>query len=457
MLSFRSLHVTAWVLVAMVLLLLPVPYAQASPLKGDVNGDGRVDLGDVILTLRIAAGLTTANQEQLDAADVSPYPGVGRIVGDGLVQVSDAVRLLRFVVGLLPLGEITGEALVYVGSERCATCHSSAHQDEAKSGHPNKLRKVIDGQPPKYPFSEVPSPPEGYTWQDITYVIGGYGWKARFLDKKGYIITGAKAQYNLATKSWVAYEADKAPGTKPYDCGECHTTGWKKTGPDGPHQDNLPGIYGTFSEPGVTCEACHGPGSRHVVTNSRVDIKKDNSSELCGTCHYRDKKHRILASVSGGKGFIQHHEQYDEMISAGHKVLKCVTCHDPHKSTIYKQGGLKDSPKCETCHPAQAAKVNHPPVATCVDCHMPKASKTAGTSPTNPYQADLRTHIFKINTDPVDQSAMWYTEDGNTFAKGFVTLDLVCYSCHKDANGQGGPMSKKTLEELSAKAEQIHK
>jgi hypothetical protein len=196
----------------MVLLLLPVPYAQARPLKGDVNGDGRVDLGDVILTLRIAAGLTTANQEQLDAADVSPYPGVGRIVGDGLVQVSDAVRLLRFVVGLLPLGEITGEALVYVGSERCATCHSSAHQDEAKSGHPNKLRKVIDGQPPKYPFSEVPSPPEGYTWQDITYVIGGYGWKARFLDKKGYIITGAKAQYNLATKSWVAYEAARRPG-----------------------------------------------------------------------------------------------------------------------------------------------------------------------------------------------------------------------------------------------------
>ncbi|MGQ9523935.1 MAG: multiheme c-type cytochrome [Armatimonadota bacterium] len=377
-------------------------------------------------------------------------------MGDGSVQINDAVRILRFVVGLVPLGEMTGETPTYVGSERCAACHSAAYQDEAKSGHPNKLRKVMDGQPPAYPFSEVPSPPEGYTWQNITYVIGGYGWKARFIDEKGYVITGEKTQYNLATKQWVAYEAEVAPGTKPYDCGQCHTAGWRKTGPEAPHQDGLPGIYGTFAEPGVTCEACHGPGSRHVFTKSGRDITKDSSSELCGTCHFRDGKHRIQASVKDGKGFIQHHEQYDEMVSAGHKALTCVTCHDPHKSTLYKQGGLKDSPKCETCHPSQAAKVNHPPTAVCVDCHMPKASKTAVTTPGNPYQADLRTHIFRINADPVGQSAMWYTEDGKAFAKGFVTLDFACYGCHKDASGQGGPMSVKTLEQLSAKAKQMH-
>jgi hypothetical protein len=31
--------------------------------------------------------------------------------------------------------------------------------------------------------------PEGYTWDDISYVIGGYNWKARFINAEGYIIT----------------------------------------------------------------------------------------------------------------------------------------------------------------------------------------------------------------------------------------------------------------------------
>lgn len=53
-----------------------------------------------------------------------------------------------------------------------------------------KLNKVVDGQSPDYPFTEVPEPPEGYTWDDVTYVIGGYNWKARFIDQNGYIITG---------------------------------------------------------------------------------------------------------------------------------------------------------------------------------------------------------------------------------------------------------------------------
>ncbi len=35
-------------------------------------------------------------------------------------------------------------------------------------------------------FSRVPDPPEGYTWEDISYVIGGYGWKARFIDLEGH-------------------------------------------------------------------------------------------------------------------------------------------------------------------------------------------------------------------------------------------------------------------------------
>ena len=208
------------------------------------------------------------------------------------------------------------------------------------SGHPYKLNKV-DGAPPTYPWSSVPYTPTGYTWDDVTYVIGGYGWKARFVDNQGYIVTGEAVQYNLATQDWVGYHADEDPGTKPYNCGKCHTTAWIDYDDNAhPHrQDGLPGMAGTFSQPGVTCEACHGPGQAHVDSYGDPDlITVDNTSLMCGNCHTRDENRRIAASG----GFIKHHEQYDEMVNSPHRGMSCNTCHDPHKSTKYGKGGLKE-------------------------------------------------------------------------------------------------------------------
>ncbi len=37
------------------------------------------------------------------------------------------------------------------------------------------------------------------TWDDVSYVIGGYFWKARFVDMAGAIVTGSNVQYNFAT------------------------------------------------------------------------------------------------------------------------------------------------------------------------------------------------------------------------------------------------------------------
>ena len=242
----------------------------------------------------------------------------------------------------------------YVGHDTCKLCHSGVYDEYIQSGHSYKLNKVENGEPPAYPFSEVPNTPDGYTWDDITYVIGGYGWKARFLDKDGYIITGDAVQYNIATKGWSGYHADEAPGTKPYNCGACHTTGWQTTEENGgKKQDDLEGMAGTFASPGVTCEACHGPGSDHASSRKKEDITRDTTKEQCGTCHFRDPDHRILASG----GLIRHHEQYDELVNSPHRSHECITCHEPHLSTKYSLGGLKDQPNCTTCHSGQKVLV----------------------------------------------------------------------------------------------------
>jgi len=359
---------------------------------------------------------------------------------------------------------IHASARGYVTSVGCADCHEQNYDDVVASGHPYKMNKVVGGVPPTYPYSEVPNTPVGFTWDDISWVIGGYGYKARFIDQEGYIlvtgVTGVDVQYNIPRPditedglpaAWTTYHSsDTEP--KPYTCGACHTTGWQSLEDNGGlHQDDLPGMAGTWEEPGVWCEACHGPGLDHVVSQDSDDITVDESAEQCGSCHFRDSQHRIEASG----GFNRHHEQYDELISAGMSVLDCGDCHDPHTGVRYghaEEGGITAT--CESCHEDNTSNAHLVPV-DCVTCHMSRATKSARA--VNTFQGDVRSHIFAINSDEVAKDAMFYEEDGKTFTNGFVTLDMVCYQCHTDPiSGEGGSKSEKSLEMLADKASGIH-
>ncbi len=327
----------------------------------------------------------------------------------------------------------------YIGAERCAGCHQGMYDEFMQSGHPYKLSRVLNGQRPSFPFSAVPNPPEGYTWSDIAWMIGGFGWKARFMDRNGQIILGPTVQYNLETQGWSAYSNDSshtAPdgtpgpwdaniGRKDYTCGKCHTTGWD---PDGGHQEGFSGIAGTFSEPGVQCEACHGEGSHHANSPFRTEMPIDRTAELCGNCHTRDAKRRVEVS----KGFIRHHEQYDEMIAGGHAVLECGSCHEPHASVLYRRSVALIA-DCVDCHPTKSdGLLGHAGSVACESCHMPAAAKSAVAfgSGVN-RRGDISSHIFSINPIAATaEEAMFYEEDGKTFARGAVTLDFACLSCH---------------------------
>ena len=56
--------------------------------KGDINGDGWIDITDVILCLRQAVGLDL------------PQPDLADINGDGEVDITDVILILRIAVGL---------------------------------------------------------------------------------------------------------------------------------------------------------------------------------------------------------------------------------------------------------------------------------------------------------------------------------------------------------------------
>ncbi len=255
---------------------------------------------------------------------------------------------------------------------------------------------------------------------------------------------------------WVNYHSsDTQP--KPYTCGSCHTTGWQDiTENGGVNQDGRVGILGTWEETGIRCEECHGPGvvasaagGGHVISQEADEITVDRSAELCGNCHFRDINHNILASG----GYIRHHEQYDELIRGAKSFLNCTDCHDPHIGTRYNNPGIVQT--CEDCH--ANVPLNHSAPVDCEFCHMPRASKSARA--VHAYEADVRTHIFKIDTRPFPKDSMFFVDpdDGNTYARGAVTLDFACYQCHTDpVTLEGGGGSQRTLAELSAAAAGIH-
>ncbi|HJV35382.1 MBG domain-containing protein, partial [Geomonas sp.] len=67
---------------------------------GDLNGDGRVDLTDAMLALRLSIGLDPLTVDALARADVAPLVN-GVPQPDGMLDVGDVVVILRKVVGLV--------------------------------------------------------------------------------------------------------------------------------------------------------------------------------------------------------------------------------------------------------------------------------------------------------------------------------------------------------------------
>jgi len=343
-----------------------------------------------------------------------------------------------------PAGEsaaAVGVGAEHVGAATCGACHDKIYETFMKSGHPYKLNPVVDGKAPTFPFTQVPEPPPGYTWDDISYVIGGYGWKARFVNQQGYIITDepgksgnedytgqwnfANAVHNKAA-GWVKWNAGKPD--VPYNCGSCHTTGYNPRGT----QEDMPGMVGTWAEPGVQCEACHGPGSLHIQNPQGVSMTIDRSPEACGACHTRGD-FRVIDSVNG---FMEHREQTLSLFQSKHYPMGCVTCHDPHAGVIQlRQAGEQvTDTKCESCH-FMEAEVQKPHVGNldCVTCHMPRIARTAVGNAAI-YTGDMRAHLFGINPYQFEQ----FTEDGKA-SLPYVGLNFACKQCHVE----GGSASVK--------------
>ncbi len=344
----------------------------------------------------------------------------------------------------------------YIGTTTCAGCHPDIAAVFSRSGHPWQLNPVEDGARPQYPFTQVLSLPQGYFWDDLSYVVGGYNWKARFLDKQGYLITTPLEgedeedflnQYNLPnpvlgkTGGFVQFHSGETEF--PYDCGACHTTGFSPVG----HQDDLPGIIGTWAESGIQCEACHGPGSLHARNPQAVDMVINHDARACGECHTLGRSEQIEFE----DGLVSHHDLYGTMFLGKHNIIDCVTCHDPHAGVVQLRMTDKQTTRtpCQDCHFAQASfEKNQTHVelgVDCVTCHMPRLIKSAwADAQTN--RGDIRTHVMSINPGQISQ-----TDNKGNPVSAPISLNAACRQCHID-----GTAAEKTDQELINMAADYH-
>jgi cytochrome c553 len=170
------------------------------------------------------------------------------------------------------------------------------------------------------------------------------------------------------------------------DCFGCHTTN---------------GVSGKTLQldhmmKGVTCEACHGPGEKHVAAMKAEDFKQnqifnpkrlstEELSNFCGTCH-RSWEQVALMGLRGINNvrFQPYRLTNSKCYDSEDKRISCTACHDPHQER--KRDAAFYDAKCAACHNANAkaaaAKLTSPSKrlavlckvgkAKCATCHMPK-------------------------------------------------------------------------------------
>ncbi len=377
--------------------------------------------------------------------------------------------------------KLLSQPKAYVGSEVCRSCHlehydawkRTLHSRMLQDARVNKDVIITDIDPEiikadlkkiekklKVPIEEFHIPKV----EDIQYTIGSQ-WKQRYLVEKDGTLLIAPTQFNAETGRWVNYHEhdwEKRPWLK--KCGGCHATGVDLD-------------QNRFTEPGVGCEACHGPGSHHAALPKTAIFEKRSTIvnpakltsgvavQICGSCHNRGKSTKVKGSswpvgyrpgkalttyyqeTSFAGGDIKHvyanefskghHQQYIDWKQSAHykEGVTCLSCHFVHQlgNPVVRGQTRQNSGDntCLSCH-TMINKVGAHSVhssAKCVACHMPRIAKSAESG-------DIHSHVF-VALLPKDTLAN-------------PKIPNSCQTCHKHKDEDLNDLQRR-YDELTAR------
>jgi len=378
------------------------------------------------------------------------------------------------------LGPESDSALLpaFVGSAACMGCHSQQAEDWRGSHHALAMQEV-DGSNVLGDFSDISF---DYFGSQTLFYRRGEAYFVRTADDHGRL-TDFRVKYTFGVEPLQQYLVELPRGhiqalpfawdTRPteqggqrwfhlypeeniqpgdalfwtgreqnwnYMCAECHSTQVELG-----YSASADSFATSYAEVNVGCEACHGPGSRHIAgiesrmpdadsgfpaplddrmgttwhmdpvsgiaRRSEMRLQPPRQPEACGRCHSR--RVVIAPEYEFGQPLTNTHlpalleeplyfpdgQIRDEVFVYGSFLqsrmyqagVSCTDCHNPH--TLSLVTGNNPNNVCAQCHlPARFASPEHhrhrEADAACVDCHM--------TARTYMVIDDRRDHSFRV-------------------------------------------------------------
>jgi len=337
------------------------------------------------------------------------------------------------------------EPAVFVGRQVCQPCHESAYQSWQGSHHDYAMAPANDSTV-RGDFDEVTfehdQMPARFFMQDGKYMVntvgpGGeradfqieytFGWEPlqQYLIRfPGGRLQALSVAWDTEREGWFFLYPDRevppddwlhwTRGAQNWNgmCAECHSTNLIKS-----YDAPTDSFTTTWSEINVSCEACHGPGSKHVAWanlppmarpatgNYDLVIRTGDTTararvELCAPCHSRryelgDYDHsrahlldQLVPSLLEPELYHADGQIVEEVYVYGSYVqskmyrnnVRCSNCHDVHSLQLRHEG----NDLCTQCHQAEVydskdhhfhKKVHEGEPSDghlCVKCHMPE-------------------------------------------------------------------------------------
>jgi len=364
----------------------------------------------------------------------------------------------------------------FVGSATCQSCHAKEYADWKLSDHHQAMHPAHDSTVVG-DFNNISYSADGVTNKffkrdgkfiintqgedgnnhdfEVLYVFGYFPLQQYLIAFPGGRLQSTRVSWDAREKKWFHQYGGQKVHHKDWlhwtgssqnwntMCASCHSTNLQK------NYDFTSDTYNTtWDEINVTCESCHGPGSKHTEfinsaeykrgvrqINSGLIYAKNPNPQLqlntCAPCHARksDIAQQFIASDEIMDNLIPQIISNDFYFADGqindedyeyssftqskmfHEEVRCSNCHNPHSGKLMAVGNNL----CMSCHePKYNTEQHHfhkinTEGAQCISCHMPVKTYMG-----NDHRRD---HSFRIPRP--DQSIIWDTPN-------------TCKSCHKD-------------------------
>jgi Tetratricopeptide repeat/Cytochrome c554 and c-prime len=319
-----------------------------------------------------------------------------------------------------------------VGSQVCGSCHAAIYRSFMQTQMAHSSGRVgtaeakeqfdrtefrdasgkyiynvgRDGQTYYFDFRQQGTTQPIQGRRTLEYFVGsGTAARSYLLNVDGFLYEAPVSFYSRSA-SW-----NSAPGYAVFDspyltrpvlpgCLQCHSSGVL-------HVAGTQNQYASppFSEGGVACERCHGPGSDHIATGKPMvnpaKLAPAARDSVCEQCHLsgeirvtkigRDEDalppgetlaDRMTVFVRAGSMSQRKVTSHTENLAqsackrvSGEK-LWCGTCHDPHSVPPPTEKAAYFRTKCLTCHQTSDCRASQASrQATgddCISCHMPR-------------------------------------------------------------------------------------